>query len=100
DFHFVENLGAVMDHGELAADEANVVRLPFTCRLTGIHGGCDAAIERGGAMRARRAPEIFEDLDLVPAAEADPAIGVRDDPELHVKLEIPELLLGNDVGGR
>ena len=50
-------------------------------------------------MGVGRPAVVVEDLDLVAAAQADAAIGILDDPEIHVQFEIPELLLGDDVGG-
>src|SRR5204863_6976267 len=43
---------------------------------------------------------IVENLDFIAAAQADAAVRVLDNAELDVRGEVPELLVGNDVGGR
>src|SRR5262249_20592924 len=51
-----------------------------------------------GSMGVRRLAVVVEDLNLVAAAQADPAVRMFDNPEIDVQFEVPELLLGDKVG--
>src|SRR5581483_5842853 len=69
----VDYFMVIQHYCDIAANEADVVTLPFARALAGIHGGEDSAVERTIAMRVRRPAEVVQDLDLVAAAQTDPA---------------------------
>ena len=50
-------------------------------------------------MRIHRFAVILQNLNLVAPAQPDSAVGVRDDPEIHVQFEIPEGALADQIGG-
>src|SRR5262249_30515338 len=93
----IEHLRSVVHDRQIAPHEADVVGLPLTGRLASIHRRSDAAVQRARAVRVWRAAVVVQDLDLIPPAQPDPAVGALHNPKLDVRVEIPEGLVGDDV---
>ncbi len=94
----VDDRLAVQDHGQAAAYDRDVEGVPLPCRLVGVELGRDAAVEGAAAMLLGGLRGVVEDLDLVAAAEVDPAVALGLDIELQVQLHVLEFLVAHQVG--
>ncbi len=85
--------------------EDDIEALPLPCFLRGIDSGRPLAVERPAALPPWLAAIRVEDLDLVPALQADATVPAGDRvtarvcrrAELDVQVAVPELLLARDV---
>src|SRR5262249_47589448 len=91
---------AVVHHGERPTDQPDVIALPFPQKLTGVNRRSKPTVERSRAVGVERLTVVVEDLDFVPTPQADTAVGILDNSEIYIKIEIPEFLRGDDIGGK
>src|SRR4051812_46446882 len=89
----IEQLHAIADHGSVAAHEGDIERTPLSeserhARRRGI-----VAVDRAHLVR-RLTATLGADLDLIPAAQINPAVAAFRTVDLDVQLEILKLAGG------
>src|SRR5262249_14194766 len=88
---------AIEDEGQLAADQGDLVFLPFAGLLRRVHLGNDEAINRPHSRNLSRFAEVIEDLRLVATAQGDATVALVDELEFQREFKVLELLVGDYV---
>ncbi len=89
---------AVQHHGDAAADERDVKRLPGVGRARLFGRGSQEPIDAAGVVAGRLGLRLGFDLHFVAAAQIDSAVGILAAVELHMQLEILELGIADNLG--
>src|SRR5579871_469750 len=95
----VDHLFVVQHDRHRATYQPDVIGLPFTRRLGGVHCWRDAAVQCAVAVRIRWFSVVLQDLYFIPAAQPDSAVAVFAHAKFRMQLEIPERLFRNEVVG-
>ena len=88
----VDDLFAVQDDGHVPVNQGDVQRLPLSGRLFGGHGWRDAAVQSAHVVRINRFPVAIKHLDLIDAAQVDPAVVAFRNIDFQAEVEIFKFL--------
>src|SRR5690606_16447946 len=89
---------AVEHHGDPSAQKGYVIGLPLPGILGRIFIGFQKTVDSANIDIHGVPALVVLDLDLVAAPKIYPAIAPLGVSELHVKLEVPELLIADQIG--
>jgi len=88
DFFVVDDGRTIQDDRDDAADQSNVVRLPFAGGAGGLRRRSKETVNTAQASLGWISDGIGFELDFVAAAQIDAAVGVRSAIEFDVQLEV------------